>query len=810
MFSKIKTIFLPLAIFIISLIVIYFVVPKYHPDGAIRLMVDEKEILQKGKSFLNELGIPFKENQITARFERDKNVHMWIRENNSISRSNEILEKMNWAYFWKLSYNVDNDTSLTVRSTPSQTIIEQASNTEFYFNQNGKVISFSRKIAEDKVSESFSADSAIIICQNFIKIFRNDIEFVSDTTNKFLTAYKFSLDKIETNSKAGRTDYLIKWIGKNEIGYSTELRANLIGNEIREFQLREIVPEAYQKTSTNIYEVISTILMVLLIAGLIVFIGFRRFRAYEIGFRMAIVFGIVIFLSHLIKQLIEQFSQAGIELILGLSLSGIFLFGIAVILWAVSETFFREVWNEKFRSLDLIFHKHFSHQLVGNSILYGISFGFGITVLFILIFMATDQFINLSFIGETITGPEPFVSSIPGLSILFGVFNAYGLLAVSFFMLLAAGIKRYVTDNSFYIIVTGLIWGILVFSNIEPVIYGVLLNLVLGLILTIILVRFDLFTTFLTYFSYLFFLKATGLIFINNDGIFSNWNIILIITILVLLISIYFIIKKQKTVDLENISPKFVENITERQRLKKELEVARIVQMSFLPKSNPEFEGLDIASTCIPAFEVGGDYYDFIKLDDKKLGIIIGDVSGKGTQAAFYMTLAKGFIKAIAKTSNSPSKVLAKMNELFYENVERGRFISMIYAIVDTEHNIIKIARAGHNPVIMKESEDKINLISPKGLALGLEKGQLFEQIITEVEEKLEKGKSFIFYTDGFTEAIDKKGDEYGLDRLSEIADKNFYKSADEIIQNLVTDVTSFIGKAKQHDDMTIVVVKVK
>ena len=123
--------------------------------------------------------------------------------------------------------------------------------------------------------------------------------------------------------------------------------------------------------------------------------------------------------------------------------------------------------------------------------------------------------------------------------------------------------------------------------------------------------------------------------------------------------------------------------------------------MSFLPKENPILKGIDIASICIPAFEVGGDYYDFIRLGKNKLGIIIGDVSGKGTQAAFYMTLTKGFLKAIAKHTDSPAEVLTKMNELFYENVERGRFISMIYAVVDLENKLIRIARAGHNPVIL-------------------------------------------------------------------------------------------------------------
>jgi len=269
------------------------------------------------------------------------------------------------------------------------------------------------------------------------------------------------------------------------------------------------------------------------------------------------------------------------------------------------------------------------------------------------------------------------------------------------------------------------------------------------------------------------------------------------------------VFRKDKFTDYDSITPKFVENITERQRLKKELDVARHVQMSFLPKGNPILKGIDIASICIPAFEVGGDYYDFIHLGKNKLGIIIGDVSGKGTQAAFYMTLTKGFLKAIAKHTDSPSEVLTKMNELFYENVERGRFISMIYAVVDLETRYIRIARAGHNPVIFHDTAGKVNLISPNGLALGLEKGDLFSKVIAEFEEKIEAGKTFIFYTDGFTEAVNKKGDEYGLDRMFEIAKSWNNSSAAEIQEKMMADVNKFIGKAPQHDDMTMVILKI-
>ncbi|GIV45852.1 MAG: hypothetical protein KatS3mg036_0670 [Ignavibacterium sp.] len=149
------------------------------------------------------------------------------------------------------------------------------------------------------------------------------------------------------------------------------------------------------------------------------------------------------------------------------------------------------------------------------------------------------------------------------------------------------------------------------------------------------------------------------------------------------------------------------------------------------------------------------------------------------------------------------------MNELFYENVERGRFISMIYAILDLEKRVIKIARAGHNPVLINHNSGKINLITPKGLALGLEKGIIFRQVISEETIQLEKGNTFVFYTDGFTEAINSKGEEFGLDRIQKILEQYSYESAEKIREILLVEVKKFIGKTHQYDDMTMVIVKV-
>jgi sigma-B regulation protein RsbU (phosphoserine phosphatase) len=304
---------------------------------------------------------------------------------------------------------------------------------------------------------------------------------------------------------------------------------------------------------------------------------------------------------------------------------------------------------------------------------------------------------------------------------------------------------------------------------------------------------------------------TAGLLLAGN-ATYHNYGMILLLTAAAtLIVAVSMVFRKGDVADIDEIAPAFARHITERQRLQQELEIARNVQMSFLPKNNPISSRLDIASRCAPALEVGGDYYDFINLGNQRVGVAIGDVSGKGTQAAFFMTLTKGFLNALAHVSASPSQVLTQVNKLFYENVERGIFISMVYGIFDTKVNTLTLARAGHNPVIMRKSrENHVQVVNPTGLALGLDEGGTFAKSIQEVKTKFHSGDLFVFYTDGFPEAMNKMLEEFGEERLCRTVEKYSNGSASEIMEGIFKDMKDFIGKAKQHDDMTIVVVKIK
>ncbi|MBK7497766.1 MAG: PP2C family protein-serine/threonine phosphatase [Ignavibacteriales bacterium] len=811
MIDKLKQIIIPLTVLFIAIILVYILIPSYHPFGGLKIVNNKQSILNQSKKYLNKSNVLYNENKLNIGFKTDENFVRWINSEYRINEANKILSDAGTAYYWIVTQDKDEDSEMNVSSNSDGRINLNKTSFSLKILDNGKIIEFNNELPDSTLKNSVSPDEAVSLALEFIKKLRNDITFVGDSlrVNGKDSFNTFYYKETETIKKLERVDYNFTWETKNKSIINYVLNAKVVGDRLSNFSIQAIVPDEYLNNETDVFEVATTIIFTLLIIISVLVVGFKRFRAYEVGFKIAIVFGIFVLVSFIIKELLERFSTFEWTIILGLGLGGIFIAGAAIILWAVSETIFREIWNDKFLSLDLIYHRKINHSSVGKSIINSISFGFGLTALFFVLQYAVSYYSNVVFVGDSFTSQSHVIAYLPLLNIFLGVINGYGILSVAFFMFLTAAIKRYINNDIIFILVSGLTWALLIHSNVSPLTAGLPINLVIGVLLTLILIKYDLLTTLLSFLLFKFFIKATELLFVTETSLKNEWYILVVICSVLFVLGIILVFRKDKFTDYDSITPKFVENITERQRLKKELDVARHVQMSFLPRGNPILKGIDIASICIPAFEVGGDYYDFIHLGKNKLGIIIGDVSGKGTQAAFYMTLTKGFLKAIAKHTDSPSEVLTKMNELFYENVERGRFISMIYAVVDLEAKFIRIARAGHNPVIYHDTAGKVNLISPNGLALGLEKGDLFSKVITEFEEKIEAGKTFIFYTDGFTEAVNKKGDEYGLDRMFEIAKSWNNSSAAEIQEKMMADVNKFIGKAPQHDDMTMVILKI-
>ncbi|GBD95022.1 phosphoserine phosphatase RsbU [bacterium BMS3Abin05] len=263
----------------------------------------------------------------------------------------------------------------------------------------------------------------------------------------------------------------------------------------------------------------------------------------------------------------------------------------------------------------------------------------------------------------------------------------------------------------------------------------------------------------------------------------------------------------QATMAIENAN--LLKESIERERLAQELKVAHDTQLKLLPKEMPRFNGLDIGGVCMTANEVGGDYYGFVSLDDSHLGILMGDVSGKGISAAFYMAELKGIAEAYGKIYRSPKELLMQINSVLYRNTDRQTFVSLIYAIFDLEKNQVIFSRAGHCPLLIVSGKTgKLQALQPPGIGLGLDEGPIFNRVLEERKLSLQMNDVFLFYTDGVTEARNPEGIEFGEARLKALLEKSSQKSAEEIRQDIVEQLVNFTSTAKRHDDLSILVVR--
>ncbi len=262
---------------------------------------------------------------------------------------------------------------------------------------------------------------------------------------------------------------------------------------------------------------------------------------------------------------------------------------------------------------------------------------------------------------------------------------------------------------------------------------------------------------------------------------------------------------------LDNIQ--LQEEAIEKERLKQELKVAREVQLKLLPKDIPALNGkAEIDAYSLPAHEVGGDYYDFVKISDHKLGVIIGDVSGKGTSAAFYMAEIKGIVQSLVSLYDSPREFLIQINKTLYDNIDKRSFITLSYAIFDTEKMTVRFARAGHSPLLVfRKNKEETEVITnlPKGIGLGLDRGNLFNIIIEEKTFEYKSGDVFLFYTDGATDAFNADGNEFSEENVIESIKENISLPPDLLRKSLMTDIKIFAKNGMVGDDITLIVIKI-
>jgi serine phosphatase RsbU (regulator of sigma subunit)/predicted ester cyclase len=244
----------------------------------------------------------------------------------------------------------------------------------------------------------------------------------------------------------------------------------------------------------------------------------------------------------------------------------------------------------------------------------------------------------------------------------------------------------------------------------------------------------------------------------------------------------------------------------ERERVEQELRVARSIQQASLPEKVPELEGWQIAPFYKPAREVGGDFYDFHLLPDGKLGLVVGDATGKGVPAALVMSTTLGMLQAVARAlgSSSSGEVLAQVNEALLARIPSNMFVTCFYAILEPHRGSLVYANAGHDPPYMRRGNDDADELRARGMPLGLMAGMEYE----EQRNSLREGESVFFYSDGLVEAHDPKGEMFGFPRLRELI-AHHAEEEGALGEFLMEELYSFVGKSwEQEDDITLLTLR--
>jgi len=243
-------------------------------------------------------------------------------------------------------------------------------------------------------------------------------------------------------------------------------------------------------------------------------------------------------------------------------------------------------------------------------------------------------------------------------------------------------------------------------------------------------------------------------------------------------------------------------------KIERDLDVARQIQEGLLPTVVPKIKNLDTAGIMIPALQVGGDYYDLIKVSKTQMYIVVGDVSGKGLSASFYMSKLQTMISLFCTGEKSPKEVLTEVNKKLAGNIEKQWFITLTIAFVNVDKKTIQISRAGHTPTL-KYSNGAIDYLKPNGMGVGLDFSNLFGDTLDEITLPLIKDDIYVFYSDGINEAMNNSNKMYGDERLEEILKSNSKENSKVIVDSTITSLKEFRGSKDPNDDVTLVVLKI-
>jgi sigma-B regulation protein RsbU (phosphoserine phosphatase) len=250
------------------------------------------------------------------------------------------------------------------------------------------------------------------------------------------------------------------------------------------------------------------------------------------------------------------------------------------------------------------------------------------------------------------------------------------------------------------------------------------------------------------------------------------------------------------------------QQLTEKKKLDHDIEVAMEIQRILLPEAAPEVKGFNCAALNIPAQQVSGDYFDFIQIDEDRWGVAVADVSGKGVPASIIMAMCRSVLRSKAPGCTSPAQVLREVNRQLYPDIREDMFITMLYLVMEPS-GTITLARAGHEAALWcKNRFQHIEPIDAPGMALGIDAGDVFDEVIRDVTVALSPLDTVVIYTDGINEALDEEGNEFGQEKLKAVLNAAGDQTVEDLVRTIVERVQDFSKGHPQNDDITLAVVQ--
>jgi phosphoserine phosphatase RsbU/P len=246
------------------------------------------------------------------------------------------------------------------------------------------------------------------------------------------------------------------------------------------------------------------------------------------------------------------------------------------------------------------------------------------------------------------------------------------------------------------------------------------------------------------------------------------------------------------------------EQLVEKKRIEGQLEIARQVQLQLLPGHDPKLPGFDISAYNFPTEEVSGDYYDWVRIYEDQIGIVVADVAGKGVPAALLMAFLRASLRSAIHIGYAPHISMSKVNYLLWESIERNQFVTAFYAVLDASNRTLAYTNAGHNPPLLMDQDGKARYIERGGVPLGMFRDSRYYEYYLSIEP----GHLLVIYTDGVTEAMSPDGEEYGRNRLEKKVREARHLTARELIKFVQRDVLKWTGERGAGDDITLFVIK--